>query len=702
MDRILTLINHSEHSQRLIITRLTGSEALSTLGQYTLQAETVSRTENDQDDATDIDLQTLIGQSVSVRIALEAERQPSSSQPSIRWINGIIEKARYLGHDAQHSQYELVICPWLFLLSKTIDFKIYQQKSVVDILHDVLKDYGRPYECRLSETYPSLDYQVQYGESDYDFVQRLLEKWGIYWFIEHTEMNHKVVFVDSPHAHPPFSHDGYQTLPYLAQSPAYQAPYIHTFHYQEALTSGHWVTSGYDFTASRKTLLVSELQPRNTHFNSMEIYDWPGDFTDTGVGEHLAKIRIEALGALGHRCTGTAELRGMTCGTQFSLSGYPVEKANRPYFILSTDVDIVNNRQSSTLASGETTCHFTVQPLAKRYRHPQLTPKPRTFGPQTAKVTGPAEKEIWTDQYGRVKVRFQWDRYGQNSEADSCWLRVSQAWAGNRFGGMYIPRVGHEVIVDFIQGDPDRPLIIGSLYNDKSTPPWTLPKHGSQSGLVSRSVGGNDANYNGIRFEDQLGQEQYWEQAERNMHRLTKQNEVQVIGASQQIEVGQDHRSTVAGSSNYAIGASLGVTVGGAHHTSVGGLISTNAGAAIGINAGGAIGINAGGAIGIASGGAMSMVTGGAMGLAVGGALGLSSGGDLVISARRIRIIADSQIILQAGQIDFNPGDAGPRGGGGGGGVIGLPGITPTAGLFIEKTLPLPIPTMTGSINPDV
>lgn len=702
MDRILTLINHSEHSQRLIITRLTGSEALSTLGQYTLQAETVSRTGNDQDDTTDIDLQTLIGQSVSVRIALEAERQPSSSQPSIRWINGIIEKARYLGHDAQHSHYELVLSPWFFLLSKTIDFKIYQQKSVVDILHDVLKDYGRPYECRLSESYPSLDYQVQYGESDFDFVQRLMEKWGIYWFIEHTEMSHKVIFIDSPHAHPLFSHDGYQTLPYLAQSPAYQAPYIHTFHYQEALTSGHWVTSDYDFTASRKTLLVSELQPRNTHFNSMEIYDWPGDFTDTEVGEHLAKIRIEALGALGHRCTGTAELRGMTCGTQFSLSGYPIEKANRPYFILSTDLDIVNNRQSSTLGSGETTCHFTVQPLAKRYRHPQLTPKPRTFGPQTAKVTGPAEKEIWTDQYGRVKVRFQWDRYGQNSEADSCWLRVSQAWAGNRFGGMYIPRVGHEVIVDFIQGDPDRPLIIGSLYNDKSIPPWTLPNHGSQSGLVSRSVGGNDANYNGIRFEDQLGQEQYWEQAERNMHRLTKQNEVQVIGASQQIEVGQNHRSTVAGSSNYAIGASLGVTVGGAHHTTVGGLISTNAGAAIGINAGGAIGINAGGAIGIASGGAMSMVTGGAMGLAVGGALGLSSGGDLVISARRIRIIADSQIILQAGQIDFNPGDAGPRGGGGGGGVIGLPGITPTAGLFIEKALPLPIPTMTGSISPDV
>ena len=694
MNRILTLINHAEQTQRLVITRLSGSEALSTLGHYCVEAETVNREEGDDNGQADIELKALIGQSVSVRIALEAELQSSSSAPPVRWINGIIEKARYLGHDAQHSQYELVLRPWLFLLSKTVDYKIYQQKSVVDILHDVLKEYGWPYECRLEESYPTLDYQVQYGESDYDFLQRLMEKWGIYWFIEHSEKYHTLIFVERPQAHRPSTHDGYQTLPYLAQSPDYQAPYIPTFHYQEALTTGHWATSDYDFTASRKALSVTEQQPRNTHFNRMEIYDWPGDFTETDIGERLAKVRIESLGAQGHRCLGTAQLRGMTCGTRFTLSGYPLEKANRPYFILSTELEIVNNRQCSTEVSGQTTCHFTVQPLTKRYRHPQLTPKPRTFGPQTARVTGPAEKAIWTDQFGRVKVRFQWDRYGQNNEADSCWLRVSQTWAGNRFGGMVIPRVGHEVIVDFIQGDPDRPLIIGSLYNDKSPPPWALPNNGSQSGLISRSVGGSEVNFNGIRFEDRLGQEHYWEQAERDMHRLTKQNEVQVIGASQHVEVGQHYRSTVAGTSDYVIGASLGVSVGGAHHTTVGGLISMNAGAAIGINAGGAIGI--------ASGGALSMVTGGAMGLAVGGAMGISSGGDLVISASRIRIIADSQIILQAGQIDFNPGDAGPRGGGGGGGVIGLPGITPTAGLFVAKTLPNPTPTITSSNNPEV
>ncbi|MBT0729780.1 type VI secretion system Vgr family protein [Rosenbergiella nectarea] len=695
MNRIMTLINLAETTPRLVITRLSGSEALSTLGHYCIQAETVSREEENDDNGDEIELKSLIGQSVSLRIALEAELQPSSSDPPVRWINGIIEKARYLGHDAQHAHYELMIRPWLFLLTKTVDFKIYQQKSVVDILHDVLKDYGRPYEIRLEEAYPSLDYQVQYGESDFDFLQRLMEKWGIYWFVEHAENSHKIIFVESPQAHPPFEHDGYQTLPYLAQSPDYQAPYIHTFHYQEALTTGHWVTSDYDFTVSRKTLSVTEQQPRKTHLNRMEIYDWPGNFTDNDVGERLAKVRIESLGAQGHRCSGIADLRGMLCGSHFTLSNYPLGKANRSYFILSTELEIINNRQSSTEVICQTRCHFTVQPLTKRYRHPQNTPKPRTFGPQTARVTGPAEKEIWTDQFGRVKVRFQWDRYGQNSEADSCWLRVSQAWAGNRFGGMYIPRVGHEVIVDFIQGDPDRPLIMGSLYNDKSTPPWALPNNGSQSGLVSRSVGGSEANFNGIRFEDRLGQEQYWEQAERDMHRLTKQNEVQVIGASQQVEVGQNYSSTVAGTSNYVVGASVGVTVGGAHHTTVGGLMSMNAGAAIGINAGGAIGI--------ASGGAMSMVTGGAMGLAVGGAMGLSSGGELVISASRIRIIADSQIILQAGQIDFNPGDAGPRGGGGGGGIIGLPGIKPTAGLFVGKRLsPLPTPTVTSSTNPEV
>ncbi|WP_241607802.1 type VI secretion system Vgr family protein [Rosenbergiella australiborealis] len=704
MNRILTLLINDDATQRLVITHLSGVEALSTLGHYQLNVQTVGQKEGGS--LPDIELKSLIGQSVSIRIELEAE-QTASLTPPVRWINGMVEKARYLGHDAQHAQYQMIIRPWLFLLEKTTDFKIYQQKSVVDILHDVLADYGRAYECRLNEVYPALDYQVQYGESDFDFIQRLVEKWGIYWFVEHDEHDHKIIFVDSPSAHAPIAHDRYKTLPYLAESPELQAPYIPTFHYQESLTSGHWVTSDYDFTRSRKTLSVTEQQPRKTHYNRMEIYDWPGDFTQTETGEHLAKVRIEALGAQGQRCSGSAALRGLCCGAQFTLTGYPLEQANRAYFILSSELEIINNRQSSAEITCQTRCHFTVQPLTKRYRHPQNTPKPRTFGPQTAKVTGPADKEIWTDQFGRVKVRFHWDRYGHNSEADSCWLRVSQAWAGNRFGGMYIPRIGHEVIVDFIQGDPDRPLIIGSLYNDKSVPPWALPNNGSQSGLVSRSVGGSEANFNGIRFEDKLGQEQYWEQAERDMHRLIKQNEVQVVGASRQVDVGQNYRSTVAGTSDYVVGASLGVTVGGAHNTTVGGIMGMNAGAAIGINAGGAIGVNAGGAIGIASGGAMSMVTGGAMGLAVGGAMGLSSGGDLVISARRIRIIADSQIILQAGQIDFNPGDAGPRGGGGGGGVIGLPGITPTAGLFVGKRLgptptPTPTPTVTTSIGPDV
>ena len=703
MNRILTLFNHAQTTQQLVITHLSGCEALSTLGHYRLYAQTLGREGEGQ--WPEIELKAFIGQSFSVRIELEAELNTASTTSPVRWINGIVEKARYLGHDAQHAQYEIIIKPWLFLLNKTTDYKIYQQQSVIDILQDVLDDYSRPYECRLDGVYPALDYQVQYGETDFDFIQRLMEKWGIYWFVEHAENSHKIIFVDSPQAHQSLAHDGYQSLPYLAQSPDYQAPYIHTFHYQESLTSGHWVTSDYDFTQSRKSLTVSEKQPRNTQLNQMEIYDWPGNFNDTAVGEYLAKVRIEALGAEGNRCTGSADLRGLACGRQFTLTGYPLDKANRAYFILSTELEISNTPQSSADVACNTHCYFSVQPLTKRYRHPQRTLKPRTCGPQTAKVTGPSGKEIWTDQFGRVKVRFQWDRYGHNNEADSCWLRVSQAWAGNRFGGMYIPRIGHEVIVDFIQGDPDRPLIIGSLYNDQSSPPWGLPSNGSQSGLISRSLGGSEANYNGIRFEDKSGQEQYWEQAERDMHRLTKQNEVQVIGASRQVEVGQDYSSTVAGTSSYVIGASLGVTVGGAHHTTVGGLIGINAGAAIGVNAGGAIGINAGGAIGIASGGAMSMVTGGAMGLAVGGAMGLSSGGELVISARRIRIIAESQIVLQAGQIDLNPGDAGPCGGGGGGGVIGLPGIRPTAGVFAAKTLswappPTPTPTVTSSIGP--
>lgn len=693
MNRTLTLFGPADaQQQRLIITQLEGCEALSELGYYTLTLQSLSLADN----VEPIDLKSLIGTSLSVHIELEQESGIASNPMPARWLNGLVEKARFIGHDPHHAQYEVVIRPWLFLLGITADFKIYQQKSVVDILEEVLAEYEYAYSFKLQEQYPLLDYQVQYGETDLDFIQRLMEKWGIYWYVEHGKQSHKIIFVDGPLGHSTLEHKDYVQLPYLAQEPAFPKPYIQCFHYQEMLTTGQWVTSDYDFSHSRKSLEVTEQKPRKTQFNQMEIYAWPGDYQSPAIGEQLSRIRIEACGAQGNRCHGRAAIRGLCCGNKFSLTHYPVVKANRDYFIISTQLTIKNNLQHSGNSPCETECTFTVQPINKHYRHPQRTAKPRTYGPQTAVVTGPEDKEIWTDQFGRVKVRFQWDRYAKNSEADSCWLRVSQAWAGNRFGGMYIPRIGHEVIVDFIQGDPDRPLIIGSLYNDSTMPPWALPHNGSQSGLVSRSLGGNDENFNGIRFEDKLGQEQYWEQAERDMHRLTKQNEQQIIGASREVNVGGSFRSTVAGTSDYFVGGAIGVTVGGTH--------TLTAGTAVGVNAGGAIGINAGGAIGIASGGAMSMVTGGAMGLAVGGVMGLSAGGELVISASRIRIIADGQLVLQAAQIDLNPGDSGPRGGGGGGGIIGIPGIKPVAGLFVGRSKiidPTPEPTPTGSTFPD-
>ncbi|WP_409519991.1 type VI secretion system Vgr family protein, partial [Pantoea sp.] len=681
-----------------------GKESLSELYTYTLTAKTPANPAIPWQTAANLNLKDFIGKEFTIEIKLDGEDEMAGGMPAkTREISGLVEKARFIGRDGYRARYELVIRPWLYLTDLTSDYKIFQQKSAIDIIDEVLSEYPFPYEKRLSGFYPLLDYQVQYGETDFNFVQRLMEEWGIYWFYEHADHKHRLVLVDHVGAHKRYPNSNYHQLRYHTENNGSQKEYINQFTLQERITPGKWVTNDYDFTKSRADIMALDLKPRKTSFNEMEIFNWPGDYDDPIIGEQLARIRMEERGGKGSRSQGEAKVRAIVCGTTFTLQDHPVAKANREYLVLSSkllikeDGQVSNFNEENNPEIWDFNCEFTVQPTTKIYRHPQTAMKPKTRGPQTALVVGPMGQRIWTDEYGRVKVRFLWDRYGQNRETDSCWVRVSQAWAGDNFGGIYIPRIGQEVIVDFLNGDPDRPLIMGSLYNNVTMPPWQLPLNATQSGMISRTIDGGVDNYNGVRFEDKPGLEQYWEQAERNMSRLIKNDETHTIGlnshltvgANRNVKVAANYTKDVVGDATKSIGGnyvkgilgaltesvSMGVTsgigmfrhvtvgaadvlnVGGAHALNVGGASAINVKGAHALNVGGASVTNVGGISAVNVGGAYSVYSGGAASMVAENAAAICSGGELCLTADIIRIVAGSQVIIQAPQIHLNPGD---------------------------------------------
>lgn len=312
----------------LVASTFKGEESLSTLYSYTIMTKTPSNPLIPWQSASNIEIKDLIGKEMTIEIELDGRGLGAVTGvgKGIREISGLVQQARFLGRDANQAKHEFVIRPWLYLTDLTADYKIFQQKSVVEIIDEVLSDYNFPLDKRLSASYPQLDFQVQYGETDFNFIQRLMEEWGIYWFFEHQDHKHRMVIVDHVGAHKKFKSKAYHSLRYKPDQPKSGGEYITRFDHQESITTGSWVTNDYDFTKSRADILALDSKPRKTSFNDMEIYHWPGDYDQPGIGEKLAKVRIEELGAAGSRATGFGELRGVVCGSNFKLTGFPVKK----------------------------------------------------------------------------------------------------------------------------------------------------------------------------------------------------------------------------------------------------------------------------------------------------------------------------------------------------------------------------------------
>jgi type VI secretion system secreted protein VgrG len=306
----------------------------------------------------------------------------------------------------------------------------------------------------------------------------------------------------------------------------------------------------YCFETPSTSLEVGSGETRAHDLAQYELYDYQGDYFKKADGEHIAAVRLDEAQSRHELLSGSTNAHGLANGRLFSLTRHPREDQNAEYFVVQTQISAsVNSMESGNNGgngAGDYSCRFTAIPSTQSYRPTRRTPKPFVQGPQSAVVTGPGGEEIYTDKYGRVKVQFHWDRYGKKNETSSCWMRVSHPWAGKSFGAIHIPRIGQEVIVDFLEGDPDQPLITGRVYNAEQMPPWDLPGNATQSGILTRSSkGGAYGNANALRFEDKKGEEQLWLHAEKDQLTEVEHDEDKWVGNDRRKTIDRDETNHI-------------------------------------------------------------------------------------------------------------------------------------------------------------
>ncbi|MBN3772430.1 type VI secretion system Vgr family protein [Burkholderia sp. Se-20378] len=465
------------------------------------------------------DLDKVVGTEVTVSIQLEGKGQfiPGLAGAAglgnigagTREITGLVEVARLAGQDRKAILYELELRPWLYRATLTQDCRLFQDMTVVEITDAVLSKYPYPVDKRLGAfrgVYPKRDVQRQTFESDWAFLQRLWEEWGIWWWFEHDDGHHRLVLSDTMGGHQPHG-EAYETLRYLPPGgQRIDEEHIHTLSVTSRLTTGAVSVTDYDYTRPRARLDVTVEDPRPTASSDGEIYDW-GDYSQPLAGaqgltgqpndteweaRHFARVRLEAQRCAGRRVNGKGNLRGLAVGHTFTLIGHPQQAANREYVVVSCTLDIeeVAGRAGSA-QTYRAEAQFELLPTNEPFRLERSVRKPIMGGPEKAIVVGPAGQEIWTDQYGRVKVQFQWDRQGQHDESSGIWLRVLSPWQGADMGATFIPRIGHEVAVSHYYGDPDLPVIIGSAVNAFRQPALDQPHNHAISVIRGRELHGN-------------------------------------------------------------------------------------------------------------------------------------------------------------------------------------------------------------------
>jgi type VI secretion system secreted protein VgrG len=543
-DNLLASVSVADiKKDTLLFYRMNGTEQFSRLFEY--EVEVLS--EN-----AAVDLQSLLGKVLTVKLSLDI---------GSRFFNGIITRAIQLGPLGRLYHYKLIVHPKVWLLTRASNCRVASPKklddnevktfSVPDIVKNVLNDHGyTDIKSSLKATYQPREFCVQYRETDFNFINRLLEEEGIYYCFEHTETTHTLVLYDDMQKHEYI--DGNSEIQFHSEGNAILRgnEFITEWNFSHHIQTGAYRLKDYNFEMPTADLVsISSIQATHA-FADKEIYDYPGEFQTAGDGDKYAKIRMEEHRAAFEQISGKANVRRLKVGEKFKLSGSPRSDQNdQEYLTVSLQFHFQNSGYDTAVGGGDEgyQCSFNVIRKDITFRPPRITPLPVVRGMQTAVVVGQSKSsgagdaagggqssdEIATDKYGRVKVQFNWDRLGVKDQNSSCWLRVAQIWAGKNWGGMFIPRVGQEVIVDFLEGNPDCPIIIGSLYNANQMPPYDLPANQTRSGIKTRSSpNGQDKNYNEIRFEDKKDSEEVYFQAEKDLNCVIKNNETRKVGSS--------------------------------------------------------------------------------------------------------------------------------------------------------------------------
>jgi type VI secretion system secreted protein VgrG len=525
----------------------------------------------------DIRAEHLLGQPVTVSVTLPT----GDVRPFNGWVTRFVRTGEQTTGMTQSPRqlyrYQLRLQPWLWFLSRTADCRIFQNKTVQDIFADVVKGHGFPdYESRLRGTYKPLEYCVQYRETDLNFVSRLLEAAGIYYFFEHEQGDkHTMVLADDTSAFR--AAKGYGEVKFVqSQSGRTTADTIDSWSVVQSVQSGAYATIDFDFENPTRLLHDSVSNKKRHGFSGFEVFDYPAEppvLKPDSVRE-VAKLRLDEAQAGYERYHGSSsDCAGLRTGAKFNLTGHPQAAFNGPaYAIVATEHTIISNQYASGDGSHSMTVAVEAIDAATRFRPARTTPKPVIQGTQTAMVVGMASDEIYTDKYGRVKVQFPWDRYGTSDQNSSCWLRVAQVWAGKHWGAMHIPRVGQEVLVSFMEGDPDRPIITGRVYNAESMPPYELPDNMTQSGITSRSTkDGSAENFNEIRFEDKKGSELLNMQAEKDFNFLVKNDETTEVKHDRTDKVGNNETTEVKHDRTDKVGNNETVTITNDQSTTING-----------------------------------------------------------------------------------------------------------------------------------
>ena len=623
----------------LLLAGFTGHEAISRL--FSFHLDLLS-------EQGPIDFSHIIGKNVTISVTL--------TDNTARYFNGVVSHFGQSGSDAHFTHYQMEVVPWTWMLTRYADCKIFHNKTVQDVIKQVFSDRSfTDYKFTLNGTYSPMEYCVQYRETDFNFISRLMEQNGIFYFFEHEEGKHTMVIADSSSAHeecPKQTKAGYN----LVSGGLDEDDVVNSWSLNQELRSGKYALTDYNFTTPSTSLLVTEPTIVSVGGNSnFEIFDYPGEYPTRADGTSFAKLRMQEEEA-GHLvANGSSGCRAFTTGYKFALTDHYQASMNTSYVLTEIQhIASVADSYGTTGGSGGTySNHFTCIPESVPFRPQRLTPKPFVQGPQTAVVIGKAQysdtsgddgsgdgEEIWVDSYGRVIVRFPWDRAGKCS----CRVRVSQDWAGQGWGSITIPRVGQEVIVSFLEGDPDRPIITGRVYNANETVPYPLPDNQTRSTFKTRSSkGGGTDNYNELRFEDKTGKEQIFLRGEKDLDTRLKHDSREYVGNNRSLMVTQDQMEQVGGDLHGKVTGNLNQKVGQNLSLQVGQNLYEKSGTNFAHEAGQVIHLKAG----------MTLV------LEAGVGLTLKVGGNFIaINPTGVSIVGTMVMINSGGSADSGPGSS--------------------------------------------